>query len=323
MSMYDFLLAADLMVPDPDATAKVLVEGLGLPEQKPAWRQDLPHHSYLTWHLRVHKSLAVAPPRLMAQGHKEVDQPVDPLFGPYLKHLSEVQGLARPMKSHAMVLISRSVPEIFEKLKRRKVPFRVAPIDSGLEFDRLWIGVTGADVHYDPRFDGGLYIEMMEPGPLQLPPDTWADPPPVPSDPTPGDYVRIVSRGYLVEDLDETLRSLSMYLDWEPAGEVEHIAEEGYLRARMELNLPHGATVELIQPTRYECYSGRFVATWGPGVYHTRIAVNGLDARAALLAERGTGVEEMPESTAVAGRRLRVDPSSVGGALFELVEFSG
>jgi Glyoxalase/Bleomycin resistance protein/Dioxygenase superfamily len=320
--MYDFLLAADFMVPDPDAAKEMLESRLGLPEQKATWRQDLPTHSYLTWHMRVHKSLAVAPTRLMAQGHKEIDgRPADPLFGPFLQHMAKIQGEPRPMKTHAMVLITRRLAELEEKLARRKLPFRVAPIEEGLPFDRIWVGVKGNDPYYEPSVDGGLCIEFMEPGPLQLPEATWDVPPPSPTDPAPGETIRIVSRGYLVEDLEDVVRRLSLNLDWEPDGPIEDVPEEGYRRARMQLELPHGAAIELIQPTKYDCLPGRFLATWGPGIYHTRIAVSGLDAKAADLDGRGTRWSEMPESRAVAGRRLRVEPNDVEGMVFEFVEF--
>jgi catechol 2,3-dioxygenase-like lactoylglutathione lyase family enzyme len=318
--MYQFLLAADFMVPDPDMTKETFCNGLGLPDQRDTWRQDLPNHCYLTWHLRVHKSLAVAPTRIMCQGYKEVPEPSDPLFGPYLHFLDEVQGEFRPMKSHAMVLISDRLAELEEKLQRRKLPFRIAPIAEGLAFDRIWVGVTGSDPYYEPSVDGGLFIEVMEPGPLQLPEDTWKVPPPTPTDPAPGEYARVASRGYLVEDLDEVLRLLSMNLDWEPDGPTEDVPEEGYRRARMHLSLPHGSAVELIQPTKFDCPAGRYLATWGPGIYHTRLAVAGLDARADDLSSRGTRFTEMPESRVVNGRRLSVNPDDVGGALFELVE---
>jgi Glyoxalase/Bleomycin resistance protein/Dioxygenase superfamily len=322
--MYDFLLAADFMVPDPDATKAMIETRLGFPEQKPTWRQDLPTHTYLTWHMRVHKSLAVAPTRVMCQGHKSVEsRPADPAFEPFLHHLAKMQGVARPMKTHAMVLITRRLGELEEKLARRKLPFRVAPIEEGLPFDRIWVGVTGNNPHYEPSVDGGLVIEAMEPGPLQLPAETWNDPPPTPTDPEPGSMVRVVSRSYLVEDLEDVVRRLSLNLDWEPDGPIENVAEEGYRRARMHLELPHGAAVELIQPTQYDCLTGRFLATWGPGIYHTRIAVHGLDAKAADLDERGTRYSEMPITSAYDGRRLRVDPYDIEGMVFEFCEFDG
>jgi hypothetical protein len=271
----------------------------------------------------VHKSLAVAPTRIMAQGHKEVPDPADPAFGDFLQYLSKVQGDYRPMKTHAMVLISRRLRELEEKLYRRRLPFRIAPLAEGLPFDRIWVGVSGNNPRYEPDVDGGLCIEVMEPGPLQLPEDTWDVPPPVPKDMAEGETIRVASRGYLVTDLDDVLRRLSLNLDWEPVDEVEAIPEEGYRRAIMSLELTHGAAVELIEPTRFDCDAGRVLATWGPGIYHTRIAVYGLDAKAEDLAQRGTRYSEMPPSRAVSGRRLRVEPGDVGGMIFEFSEFVG
>ena len=321
--MYDFLLAADHMVSDPDAVKAFVCDKLVMPAQRDTWRQDLPNHSYLTWHCRVHKSLAVAPTRLMIQGHKEIPNPSDPMFKAYLHNLAEIQGPARPMKAHAMVLISRRLPELLEKLVRRKLPFRVAPIADGLPFDRLWVGVTPNDLYYEPDVDGGLFIEVMEPGPLQLPEDTWAVPAPGPNEPGEGDMIRIVSRGYLVEDLDDTVRRLSLNLDWEPAGPIEDVPEEGYRRARMHFELAHGADVELIQPTRYECMAGRFLATWGPGPYFTRIAVHGLEARREILEAHGTRTLDMPVSRVVEGGRFLAHPDDLAGMRFEFVEFQG
>ncbi len=320
--MFDLLLSADFMVPDPDATTRRFVERLGLPEQKPAWRQGFTDHAYVAWFLRVHKSLAVAPTRLEPQGHRVIDRPSkDPLFAPYLDHLAEYQGRARPMKTHATVLITRELPELMEKLARRKLPFRVAPLDDAMPWDRVWLGVTGDDPRYEPSVDGGLIVEVMADWPLQLPDATWSKPPPLPRDPGPGEYVRVQSRGVLVQDVEETVRLLSLNLDWEPLGSIESVPEEGYRRATMGFTMPHSATVEILQPTHYDCAPGRYLATWGPGPYHVRLAVHGLEARADDLATRGVRFDWMPESRAVEGRRLRIHPDELDGALFELVEF--
>ena len=319
--MYDFLLSADLMVPDPDASVRLLVEKIGLPEPKPTWRQGFDNHAFVAWFARVHPSLAVAPTRLETQGHREHPNPSDPLFEPFLKHLLEWQGPARPMKTHATVLITRRLPELFEKLQRRKVPFRIAPGSKEMDFDRLWIGVTGNDPYYDPSFDGGLVIEVLPEVGLFMPDAVWDDTPMQPIDPKPGEMIRIVSRGFLVQDLDDTLRVLSLNMDWEPEGPTDDIADEGYRRARMSFTLKNSSTFEIMQPTRYECETGRYLATWGPGPYHVRIAVNGVDAKAADLDERGTPYVRLPETSAVDGPRLRVDPAAVEGAIIEFVEW--
>jgi hypothetical protein len=246
------------------------------------------------------------------------------LFPPFLHHLIELQGPARPIKTHATVLITRRFDELREKLLRRKLPFRVAPWTDEMPFDRLWVGVTGNNPYYEPSVDGGLVVEVLGyedwPVAARLPEETWSVPAPQPVDPAPGDIIRIESRGYLVNDLDETLRLLSTNLDWEPDGPVEDVPEEGYRRAHMGFTLANSATVELIQPTRYEGETGRFLATWGPGPFHIRMSVHGLDAKADDLERRGTAFTRVGESRAVAGPRLLVDPAAVEGQRFELVE---
>jgi hypothetical protein len=189
-----------------------------------------------------------------------------------------------------------------------------------MPFDRLWVGVTGNDAHYEPSVDGGLVVEVLSDAGLRLPPAIWEIPPPQPEGLGPGDMMRIVSRGFLVSDVDDVLRRLSLNLDWEPAGPVQDVPEEGYRRARMAFGLPHSSTVEIMQPTRFHSAAGRYLATWGPGPYHIRILVNGVDAKAADLDERGTRYSRLPETSAVEGPRLRVEPADVEGALFEFVE---
>jgi hypothetical protein len=39
--------------------------------------------------------------------------------------------------------------------------------------------------------------------------------------------VRVTSRGYIVRNLDETLRTVSANLDWEPGSPVESLDKEG------------------------------------------------------------------------------------------------
>ncbi|MFU7548091.1 lactoylglutathione lyase, partial [Pseudomonas paraeruginosa] len=92
----------------------------------------------------------------------------------------------------------------------------------------LWLGATPEKPYYQPSVDGGLCIEIMETEPLQMPPETYALPPAQPRDLAPGGMIRVTARGFLVRDLDETLRQVSANLDWEPSGPVEHLREEGY-----------------------------------------------------------------------------------------------
>jgi hypothetical protein len=318
--MRDFLLSADLMVPDPDAHTELLVKRLGILE-RPDWRQAFPTHGYIAHFLRVHKSLAVAPTRLETQHHVDVPSPVDPVFGPQLDSLDEFQGRFRPVKTHSCVIATDSIEELIEKLRRRRLPFRLAPVDDRLAWERLWVGVTPEQPGYRPVVDGGLCLEWHPIAPLRMPDETFAPEPPEPRGLAEGDMVRIVARSFLVRDLDETLRLLSANLDIEPQGPVELFADEGVRRARVGFTVSHSATIDLIEPVRWNCEAGRYLATWGPGPYYIRIAVHGLDAKAADLAARETRFTTVPERASAGGGLIQVNPDDLDGTLIEFVNY--
>ena len=205
------------------------------------------------------------------------------------------------------------------RLSRRSVPFRVAPRDSEMPFDRIWLGVTPEAPRYRPDHDGGLCVEIIGTPPLQLPAETFGPEAPQPKDLPAGGMVRVVTRGYLVRHLDSVLRDLSANLGWEPTGPVELHAEEGHRLARMGFDIGHSATLDLIEPQRWNSEAGYYLNTWGPGVYYIRISVQGLDSKAEDLRERGTGFAVVPPSSSH-GQLLRVDPLDVGGAVVEFVE---
>jgi hypothetical protein len=317
--MYELLLSADFMVPDPDALAAAFDERLGV-HTHPKWRQAFPNHPYVAHFLRVHKSLAVAPTRLEPQGHLDKPNLGDPFFPTHLHSLTEFQGEHRPIKTHSTVLVARDIGALIDRLVRRRLPFRIAPRTEEMPFDRLWVGVTPERPRYEPSVDGGLCIEVIPLQPLQFPEETFATPPPEPREPAPGELARVTARGYLVRDLDDTLRRLSANLDLEPARPVEHFADEGVRRARIAFALPHSATLDVIEPTRWDGDAGRYLHNWGPGPYYTRIAACGLDPKAKDLEARGTPFMWLEESDSLGGRAIRVDPEVLGGALIELVE---
>ena len=89
--------------------------------------------------------------------------------------------------------------------------------------------------------------------------------------------------------------------------------------ARMGFAIGHSATVDLIEPQRWNSEAGYYLNTWGPGPYYMRIAVVGLDAKALDLTERGTRYLDV-EATADLQRRVQVVPDDIDGALVEFVE---
>jgi len=320
--VFDLLMSADMMLADPDGMADILVRKLGV-HSHPNWRQAFGDHPYVAHFLRVHKSLAVAPTRLEPQWHLDRPNHGDPMFPIYLDSLKDYQGVHRPILTHATVLALQGdkFDLLMEKLMRRRLPFRMARRTADMPFDRMWLGCTPEDPRYRPDVDGGLCIEVMPIEPLQLPAETFAMPPVQPRDPQPGSMVRVVARGFLVRNLDETLRRCSLNLDWEPKGPVEHLPREGYRRASMGFTLPNSATLDIIEATRWNSEAGVYVSTWGPGPWYIRIAVNGLAAKAEDLKQRGTRFTWIEDSESVGGKPLiRVDPEELRGQLVEFVD---
>src|SRR5271155_1837336 len=211
--MFDFLLSADMYVPDPDATTAVLDKRLGI-LQHPNWRQAFPNHPYIAWFLRVHKSLAVAPTRIEPQTHLDAPNPGDPFFPGYLESLRRFHGEFRPIQTHGTVVIVKDIDPFVRRLVRHRVPFRIAPMTDEMPWERLWVGVTPEEPDYDPAWDAGLCIEVLPIWPLQMPEAVFGAPEPL--NPEPGSMVRVVQKSFLVRDLDASVRTLSYNLDWEP-----------------------------------------------------------------------------------------------------------
>lgn len=318
--MFDLLMSADMMLPDPDGMAALLIGKLGV-HGHPKWRQAFDEHPYIAHFLRVHKSLAVAPTRLEPQWHLDRDNPGDPMFHEFLESLKEHQGRHRPMLTHSLVLALHGpkFERFVEKLMRRRLPFRMAQRTPDMPFDRLWLGATPERPRYTPAVDGGLCIEVMPMEPLQMPADTFATPAPQPRELGPGEMVRVSARGFLVRDLDHTLRCCSANLDWEPDGQVEFLRSEGYRRASMPFSVANSAALHVIEPGRWDSDAGHYLNNWGPGLYYIRIAVNDLKAKAEDLRARGTRFTWIEQSDAAGGAPLiKIDPSELRGQVVEL-----
>lgn len=321
--MFDLLLSADMMVPDPDAMTELLVDKLGIHKHE-RWRQAFDNHPYIAHFLRVNKSLALAPTRIEPQVHLDRPNPGDPMFHDFLESLRDYQGRHRPMLTHSIVLTA-SAPgfnALVERLMRRRLRFRLAQRTPEMPFDRLWVGVTPEDPCYSPEVDGGLCIEVIPTEPLQLPKETFSSPPPEPRDLKPGEMVRVTARGFIVRNLAETLRRCSSNLGLEPSGTVEDVPKEGYRRARFGFTLRHSATLDVIEPTRWDSETGLYLHNWGPGPHYIRIAVNDLVAKAEDLKARNVRFRWIEECDAVGGRSLiKVDPAELDGQVFEFEEY--
>lgn len=319
--MFDLLMTADMMVPDPDGMAALLIDKLGI-HGHPNWRQAFDNHPYIAHFLRVHKSLAVAPTRVEPQWHLDHDNPGDPMFHEFLESLKDFQGRHRPMLTHSVVLALHGpkFDAFVDKLMQRGLAFRMAQRTPEMPFDRLWLGATPERPRYGPEVDGGLCIEVMPMEPLQMPAATFDTPASQPRDASPGDMIRVTARGFLVRDLGHTLGCCAKNLDWEPAS-VDMLNKEGYQRAVMPFTVANSAALHVIQPHAWDTDAAHYLNNWGPGLYYIRIAVNDLEAKAADLKARGTAFTWISESEAVGGRPLiKINPRELRG---QVIEFEG
>ncbi len=319
--MYMYLMTADMMVPDPDGMTEKLHSKLGIHKHK-NWRQAFEEHAYIAHFLRVSKAWAVAPTRVEPQVHLDKHNPGDPMFREHLHSLAQYQGEHRPIQTHSIVLAMKTenLERLIEKLHRRRLPFRLARRTPDMDWDRLWVGLTPENPRYEPSVDGGLCLEMIGAEPLQLPPEMHANPPPQPKDPKPGDNIRVTARGFIVRNLDDTLRRCSANLDWEPNGPVRELTQAGYRRAQMSFDMPHSASFDIVEPTRWNSDIGYYLHNWGPGPHYIRLSTYGLEAKAADLTERGVKFSWVRDCESVGGDLIRIDPEELDGQIFEFEE---
>jgi hypothetical protein len=317
--LYDTLLSADYMVGDSDTFAALIVERLNLPTPDPAWRRALPNHAVVPHFLRVNRSLAEAPTMLEPVSFRMDPNPRDPMFPRYLQSLVHFQGQDRPMKAHGNVFTITDMDTLVENLFRRGVAFRSAPPSDDFPGHRIWIGSTPEHPEYVADHDGGLMVEVM----TSLSVSAKLDTAPVAESvaPAEGAMVRVVNRGFVVRDLDAVCSLWSKNLLFEPTGGITNHEDEGIRRARFTFDVALSSTFDILAPTSGTSEVGTFVSTWGPGPYYARIAVAGMEAKAAELKERRTPFTTKT-ATSASPARLVVDPSAVAGALFEFVDIA-
>jgi hypothetical protein len=305
MSLLDLLVSASVVVPNVHKAVRFVVDRLGFPEPRPTWIVGGGGHGFDVAFCRTHPSMAVAPTRLELMCPRPADEPLLPeLPRFYVRETVALQG-DRPIRTHATVTASSKLPELIEHVRSAGVRHRVDQPIPGNPFARLWLGVS----EDDPAGYGSdeLFLEVVQTQSLRLKPETYQDPPPLPEAPARGALIRMVSRGYLVRDLDAHLKRLAHDLDWEPAAPTERVPGLGR-RARMAFEIAHSAMLDLIEPD-----GDGSAAPWGPGPYSVRIAVAGLDAKAESL--RANQVPFSREDQV-----LRVEPSEMLGTIIEFVD---
>jgi hypothetical protein len=313
--VFDLLMSADLSVEDVVATATTIVASFGLPEPRPSWVHDMAAEGALTYFLRPHLDRANAPT-------------VMEVIGPHpsggwnegLRAIHDLQG-DRPMKTHATVFGVAEVEPYAERFDRLGVPYRLDPgLEGPLPFPRLWVGQGHLDgvTTYVGHYDAGLVVELLPTAPLLLPPEVRAPPPAVAGE---GAAVRVASRSFIVDDVGAAVALLERTFGWQPAegvgsNEVDRCRVASYRGA-----FPGSGALELLEPVG-ESPVADHRARYGPGAYRITLAVNGLEAAAARLAERGIR-HAVDKGIGDDQPRLRVVPSSIAGMVFELVDSSG
>ena len=284
MSICDLLFSADMLVPRPREAVDQLIRTIGLPEPGPAAYVEYPVEGWDCVFALVNKSFRFAPTRLEVIGPKAFDGSAQPGHG---QRISDGQG-DRSCKTHATVVASSELERLARNVRDRGLRHWLQEPTSDVPFTRLWMGVTEqAFSEYRSEADAGLRVEVIPSDGPAFPGDLLTGPVPEPGSPAPGQMMRIVSRAFLVGDLDATLRDLERNLLWEPAGEIAEDPGTGVRRVRMSRNLERGAGLDLVEPGNSEASGAAFLVRWGSGPYAIRIAVAGLDAKAADLVQRG------------------------------------
>lgn len=314
MSVCDFLFSADMLVPNPRDVVSQLVASVGLPQPGPNAYVEYRDSGWDCVFALVNKAMTVGPTRLEVIGRPDAWTDAVDRHG---QRIADLQG-QRPAKTHAIVIATPDLAAVGARLRDRQVRHWY---DTTKEpFDRIWLGVTQAEPEaYDPAADGGLLLEVIPSHSAAFAPQLFVTPPPEPVDPRPGQMVRIVSRDFLVADLDAAVATLAENVGWAADGPPATTAG-GTRTVRMARNHAQGAALRLVQPVPGDGATGAYFARWGAGPYTIRVAVAGLEAKAADLAARGTAFTRLPADGPWPAR-LAVDPAATAGMPFEFVEY--
>ena len=125
------------------------------------------------------------------------------------------------------------------------------------------------------------------------------------------DHVAVV-----VRDLDAGLKSLQHALGL-PEREAEVRAVPAVKRTMLPLR---NARLELFEPLDPESGQGRFLRTYGQGLYHLCIEVDSVDSFLLELAERGVPLAECVGRQVPVGKIAFLPPQAARGVSIELLE---
>jgi hypothetical protein len=317
MSICDFLFSADMLVAEPRTAVAKMINSIGLPPPGPRAFVDFEESGWDCAFALVNKDWAVGPTRLEVIGPKRYPGTPEKSRG---QSMADVQG-EKPCKTHATVVATSEIERLAEHVARLGLRHWLEEEgENGVPFTRLWMGVSEAEpCDYEPEADAGLIVELIPSDSSAFSPKLFRRPPPEPVDPVAGQMIRILSRAFLVDDLDATLRTLERNLLWEPSGAIAEDRDAGYRYALLAHDYAQGATLKLIEPLDPDRPEAAFLARWGPSPFTIRIAVHDLAAKCDDLQARRTAFDERP-ATAHEPERLAIDPRVTAGMPFELVE---
>jgi hypothetical protein len=287
----DLLMSGDVLLEHPsdvDRLVHLLVDRVGIPEQRPAWGHEGP--GYRAMFVRVHKLFFAAPTT------------IEVLAGGGTNPAAFEAQRDRPVRTHATVFASKTFDAVVDHVRSAGLRHIVYPPDDALAFPRLWIGLGPDGGGYQPEVDAGLRIEVIPYEGLRIPDASYDGPRPE------GSLERMVARTFLVDDVEATLDRVRACLGWDGGAEV--VDGRHGPTAFLAPSDPLSATLELVRPTQVGLLLD-FYERYGAGPYSIRLGVNGLDAALADLAGRGTRYRRD-------GDIATVDPDQLEGLVVEL-----
>lgn len=316
--MFDLLVSADALVPDVQGTAERLGHALDLPALQRSWVQEDKDWQFRVYWLRSQSDRASAASLLEIIGpHPESG------WHSTLRHAFDAQG-ARPMKTHATVVSVSDMPSHLARLDAAGIPYRYSPSSEFMPFDRLWIGQSGdesqGEISYDPKFDNGMWIELLSSEPLpglphmEVPQIAKAKAAVAAADAHADGFLRVVSRTFLVPHLEAAVETLERTLDWRPSSSYADPASGDRIAAYGGMT-PGGAQLEMMQPGP-GAEADAHMAQFGPGAYRITFGVGDVRARSARLEKKGVPFRPLSGN---GKERLRIDPAALNGLIVELI----
>ncbi|MTI94520.1 MAG: methylmalonyl-CoA epimerase [Firmicutes bacterium] len=130
-------------------------------------------------------------------------------------------------------------------------------------------------------------------------------------------FKKIDHLGIAVSNLEEACKLYEEKLAMSCAG-IEEVPDQKVRVAFFPLG---ESSIELLEPTTDDSPIAKFLAKKGPGIHHTALAVDDIEAAIAQMQAAGMKmIDEKPRSGAHGAKIAFVHPKSTPGMLLELCE---